>query len=376
MSLPLTRRLADVQPWLDRLADRVQPPVRDFLERHRRLHDLLDGTWFGAPLHPALTDVPIGSWVAAFALDAVGELTDSPAIARAADAALLVGVVGALPTAATGAGDWRDLTGEQRRIATLHAVLNTVGLGLTVASLAQRARGHRGSGRALSATGMAVSGLAAHLGGALSFGVGVRVNRSSFLARTVPADFTPVLQDDELSAEAMRRVDVDGFPVLLARDHTGRPCAITETCSHLGGPLASGQRSGDVVTCPWHGSRFDLRTGEVVEGPAVFPQQVYQARVRDGAIELRRPAAGNPDEAEHAVAARQPSFEHDIRPLFRTTDIDAMAAAFDLSSYQDVRDHANEIYQALSKGSMPCDGAWPAEHVQEFHAWMDAGYPR
>lgn len=379
MSLEWTERLARSQAWLDGLADRVQPVVRDLLGRHRHVHDALDGTWFGTPLHPALTDVPIGSWVGALALDAVAGLRGSEDVGRAADAALLIGALGAAPAALTGASDWRDLRGAQRRVATLHGVLNTAGLTLVLASLAQRARGHRCSGRALSATGVLLSGVAAHLGGQLSFGLGVRVNRSSFAARTVPRSFTAVAGDEDLAADEMRTVDVDGFPVLLTRDRSGEPCAIANTCSHLGGPLAAGQRSGDQVTCPWHGSRFDVRTGRVVEGPAVFPQQVYEARVRDGRIELRRPGSRGtaPSGGKHQAADRRaPSFERDIRPLFRDADVEAMSEAFDLSSYQDVRDNAAAIHKRLSDGDMPCDRPWPAEDVQTFGNWIGAGYPR
>lgn len=383
MSPTLARRLADSQPWLDRLADKVQPGVRDRFRRLGRLQDVLDGTWLGVPLHAALTDVPLGSWVSAFVLDRFGEFRPRPAAECAADAALTIGVVGALPASVTGTGDWRDLKGQERRIATLHAALNTVGLGFSVASLVQRARGRRRSGRVLSATGLGFSGLAAHLGGELSFGLGVRVNRSAFTARTAPADFTPVLSASELSAETMRAVDVHGFPVLLTRDRAGEPCAIANTCSHLGGPLASGERSGDVVTCPWHGSRFDVRTGGVVEGPAVFPQMTYEARVRNGTIELRRAQPGTRQhrtgevatEGQHA-ADQQPSFARDIRPLFRAEDVDAMAESFDLSSYQDVRANAENIHQRLAAGDMPCDQAWSGEHVQRFRAWIKAGYPR
>lgn len=385
MFLALTRRLVDSLPWLDRVADRAQPVVRDLLGRRERLHDLLDGTWLGAPLHPALSDVPIGSWVSSFMLDTIAELSGSSAAARAADATLMVGTVSALPTVLTGVSEWRDLSGQARRIATLHGMLNGIGLTLTIASLPQRARGRRGSGRVLSATGLAFSGIAAHLGGELSFGLGVRVNRSGFIARATPADFTPVLTENELPAGgAMRTIDLGGFPVLLTRDRSGQPCAIANTCSHLGGPLASGQRTGEVVTCPWHGSRFDVRTGRVVEGPAVFAQLAYEARVRNSVIELRGPrpdAHWSPTwktsgEGEQAVSDEQPSFERDIRPLFRSKDIKAMSDAFDLSSYQDVRSNAEKIYQRLSNGSMPCDKAWPAEQVKQFHAWIKAGYPR
>ena len=51
---------------------------------------------------------------------------------------------------------------------------------------------------------------------------------------------------------------------------SGDVCAIAATCCHLGGPLDDGARDGDTVVCPWHGSRFDLCTGEVQGGPAVY----------------------------------------------------------------------------------------------------------
>ncbi|MEY9941182.1 hypothetical protein [Streptacidiphilus sp. MAP5-3] len=76
------------------------------------------------------------------------------------------------------------------------------------------------------------------------------------------------------------------------------------------------------------------------------------------------------------MSQQEPSFERDIRPLFRAKDIEAMSKAFDLSSYQDVRANAERIHQALAQGVMPCDGAWPPERTREFQAWMEAGYPR
>ena len=75
------------------------------------------------------------------------------------------------------------------------------------------------------------------------------------------------------------------------------------------------------------------------------------------------------------MQAEAPSFERDIRPLFRSKDIESMSKAFDLSSYEDVRTNADRIYERLANGSMPCDGAWPPEEVQRFRAWIDAGSP-
>jgi hypothetical protein len=69
------------------------------------------------------------------------------------------------------------------------------------------------------------------------------------------------------------------------------------------------------------------------------------------------------------------SFETDIRPLFRPEDAEAMSWAFDLTSYADVREHAEDIYDRLADGSMPCDDPWPDERVEVFRSWIDAGMP-
>ncbi len=71
-----------------------------------------------------------------------------------------------------------------------------------------------------------------------------------------------------------------------------------------------------------------------------------------------------------------PSYAGDIRPLFRDQDVRAMSFAFDLGSYEDVRENAVDIYRRLADGDMPCDGAWPAEQVQLFREWIDSGLAR
>jgi hypothetical protein len=67
------------------------------------------------------------------------------------------------------------------------------------------------------------------------------------------------------------------------------------------------------------------------------------------------------------------TFAGDVRPLFRDRDIQSMAFAFDLSSYEDVRANAEAIYERLASGSMPCDGRWPEEDVERFRTWIDNG---
>ena len=69
------------------------------------------------------------------------------------------------------------------------------------------------------------------------------------------------------------------------------------------------------------------------------------------------------------------NFAQNIRPLFRQMDIDEMkgVARFDLSKYEDVKEHANDIYERVKSGDMPCDAAWSADKIKSFKDWIDGG---
>jgi len=69
------------------------------------------------------------------------------------------------------------------------------------------------------------------------------------------------------------------------------------------------------------------------------------------------------------------SFERDIRPLFRDSDVDSMDWAFDLVSHADVAAHAETILERLEEGTMPCDASWPDAQVSLFRDWVEAGSP-
>jgi hypothetical protein len=68
-------------------------------------------------------------------------------------------------------------------------------------------------------------------------------------------------------------------------------------------------------------------------------------------------------------------FGQHIKPLFRERDRDSMKFAFDLWSAGDVSAHADAILKQLEEGTMPCDGAWPADRVAVFRGWVEAGKP-
>lgn len=288
----ISQRIVDTMPWLDDLANKIQPAVQRAVARGGKpAKNVLDGLWMGVPLHPVLTDVPVGSWTATLVFDGV-ELVSGSRFARdTADGTLAFGIAGGLAAATSGVSDWRYLSGGSRRMGLAHGLLNAVGLALNIASLGYRISGRRRAGQLLFLTGYSLNGMGAHLGGELSYWYGLRVNRNVFEGPG-PEEFVPVMDESELPEDGMRRVETDGVGILLARTTDGEVRAIAARCNHFSGPLEEGEREGDTVVCPWHQSRFDLNSGEPLEGPAVFPQSRYETRVRDGNIEIRA-VAGN-----------------------------------------------------------------------------------
>ena len=281
-------KVVEQQEALDQLSDQIQPLVRNAFKSAgpagRELKNILHGTWLGHPLHPALTDVPLGAWTAALALDAMESISGRRDFGAGADAAIAVGLVGAAGAAVTGLTDWSETNGRARKVGLLHGLLNVGATALYTTSLVLRRKQKRNAGVGFAMLGFAVSSASAYLGGHLVFSEQIGVNHAA--AQEMPKEFVPVLADAELQEAEMKRADAEGVPVLLVRCE-GDVCALAHTCSHLGGPLSEGKLEGDVVQCPWHGSRFNVRDGSVVDGPATFPQPRFETRVRDGQIEVR-----------------------------------------------------------------------------------------
>ena len=287
MAQTLMQRIVEALPFLDDIGEAVQPEVQKAVDAGgTTARNVLDGVWLEAPLHPVMTDVPIGAWTTALVFDGLDLATGKKPLQHAADASLVFGTLGAFGAAATGLSDWRYLSGGSRKMGVAHGLLNTIGLVLSIVSLVQRATGHRNAARLTFLTGYSISGMAAHLGGELSYHYGLRVNRNVGEGAG-PDDFTPVLDEKDLGQDELRRIEVEGVGVLLSRSSDGEVCAIAATCNHFSGPLEQGEREDDTVVCPWHGSRYDLCSGQVIDGPAVFPQSRYEVRVRDGNIEVK-----------------------------------------------------------------------------------------
>jgi nitrite reductase/ring-hydroxylating ferredoxin subunit/uncharacterized membrane protein len=296
------RALAAVegQPWVDTVSDTLQRGIaatfRAAGPAGQKIKNALHGTWLGHPLHPVLTDVPLGAWTAAVVLDMLDARENGSrwnrrgGFGRGADAAISIGLAGAAGAAITGLTDWQHTSGAPRKAGLLHGLLNAAAATLYGASLVARARGARGAGRSLSLAGYTVTCAAAYLGGELVYRgrLGVDHAPSVHDRWQPPREWTDVAAESQLADGRPFRVDVAGEPVMLVR-RAGRICALADTCSHLGGPLGEGTLEGDTVVCPWHGSRFALEDGRVLDGPATHPQPCLEARARDGRVEVRLP---------------------------------------------------------------------------------------
>ena len=135
--------------------------------------------WLGHPLHPVVIAVPIGAWSVTGWYDLVGALRGNPHDDVVADAALRVGVVGALAAASTGVVQFLDTAGGVRRETAVHAGLNNVALALYVTSMLARRGGNRAFGRKLSAVALGLVSVSGYLGGDLSYRHGVGVHHQS-----------------------------------------------------------------------------------------------------------------------------------------------------------------------------------------------------
>jgi nitrite reductase/ring-hydroxylating ferredoxin subunit/uncharacterized membrane protein len=273
--------------WLRAVNDWLTAALVPFRERHQdnlALELMHGGRWAGHPLHPALSDLPVGLWTGATLLD----MTDrGPAPRSGLDAAGMLsaaGIVASCATALTGLSDWTVSNEQDRRVGLFHGLLNTVALGLQCASLGTRMTGHRSTARALGAASLTVTGAAAYLGGHLVFTKGVMVSRVGWA--TGPRRWVRALQEADLPDDSPVGVEAEGRQILLYR-HRGTLYALDNICSHAGGLLSRGAVADLTVTCPLHGSRFALADGSVGRGPAHQPQPVLRTRIRNGWIEVR-----------------------------------------------------------------------------------------
>lgn len=278
------------QEWLGEVGEKLRPAVigafKSGGEAGQEIKNFLHGTWLGHPLHPMITDVPIGAWTASAVLDGL-ELLGEKKYANGADAAIGIGLLGAFGSMVTGITDWSGTTKKKQKIGLMHGILNMGATALYATSYALRKhKKDRGTAIVLSMLGYSLVGVSAYLGGHLVYGEQVGVDHTQVSAE-YPQDFVAILPENELAENKMTAAKAGEISVLLVKQN-GEISAIANTCSHLGGPLCDGELKEDgSVVCPWHHSTFSLKDGSVISGPATEPQPKFEVRVKDGQIEVK-----------------------------------------------------------------------------------------
>lgn len=280
--------------WLDSFANFFTALVAAFYKVPGTgpIKNILHGTWpLGHPLHPAITDITIGAYTAVVAIDLFVIVTRNTALEPAAYFVLIVAFISSLIAVLSGLTDWHDTFGEEKRTGMLHALIMIVATVFFVVSIVMRgSAGDHSIAMWASGLGWALMLIGAFFGGEMPYGYGTEVNRQAW-------DEHPTKwQKIEVSASSLE----DRKPVVgktkggtgvMVTKIDGTIYAIASKCTHAGGPLNEGKWVGKercVIECPWHASRFDVRDGTVKQGPATFPEPVFEVRTADGGgIEVR-----------------------------------------------------------------------------------------
>ena len=283
-------RLSDRLEYAEGL-DRVAEPVQKVVQKlpPGRVRDALHGVWLGHPVHPVLVQVPVGAWMSAAFLDALGKDGDG------ARHLIGLGLLASVPAAVAGWTDWAEQHEQQLRTGVVHAAANGAAVTLYTGSLVARARQRTGLGKALGYAGLAAVTLAAMLGGDISYRQAGGVNHAEEVPHLVPPGWHDLMPLAELVPGEPAKAMLGDVPVFVFRSGD-EVSVLANKCSHMSAPLSDGELTGDgqdrCVTCPWHGSVFRLRDGAVVHGPATADQPAFETRIQAGIVQVCLPGAG------------------------------------------------------------------------------------
>lgn len=252
----------------------------------------------GHPIHPALIPFPFAFLVGAFAFHLAGLLLESASLSTTGSHLAIAGIVMGLVAAVPGIIDYfyrvpPMSTGRTR--ARRHGLLNASAIIVFATAWWLRASLDAPAAFPLGLEGIAVVmlGIAGWMGGTLvsrnQIGVDHRyAEAGKWREQTVdvrPGEPVRVATTGELKENQIKLLHVKGRRIVLARTTSGL-AAFDDRCPHRGGSLADGMTACGIVQCPWHGSQFDVHTGQVRAGPATDSITTYPVEERDGEIRL------------------------------------------------------------------------------------------
>src|SRR5438067_8192036 len=259
------------------------------------LKDFLEGKPLRHPIHPMLVHFPIGLFILSLLLDLASLAFPSvPELVRDSFYAMLLGIITALIAAVPGLVDYTDIRSDHpgKRIATTHLTLNLIAVGLYGINLGVRSSSLNQlqtpiGPLVLSLVGIVILFVSGYLGGHLIYAEGISVGhykrRTPTPERTLhfaaqeegQLAFVAVPEADALGEQETLRVEINSNVITIAKVG-GALYAFQEFCTHRFGPLSEGDFQGFNVQCPWHNSCFDVRTGEVTNGPAKVSLKTFK----------------------------------------------------------------------------------------------------
>ena len=239
----------------------------------------------GHPIHPMLIVFPFAFLTGAFGFNLAAAASRNRELRKVANYLIPTGVAAGLLAAVPGIVDYLNVvppksSGKER--ATKHALLNTSALGLFTASwLLGRAGTRRSVPLLLQGLGSAAMSVAGYMGGTLVYRNQIGVDHRYAGAgkwqeesRSHPESRALTSAAAPLGVNQMKLVHAGDERIAVGRTEDGY-AAFQDRCTHRGGPLSDGVLICGTVQCPWHGSQFDVHTGEVKCGPAEQNIAVY-----------------------------------------------------------------------------------------------------
>lgn len=250
-----------------------------------------------------LIPFPLAFLSGACVADIVAKSKDSSDWARIASILSKAGIIGGLVAGAAGFADYLYSVppkSSAKKRATQHMLVNVGALKLfTGATIGRKDSSEPLPLWALLAetVGLGLLSIGGWLGGTLVYRNQIGVDHryahagkwQEISVTANPGEPVMVAREGELEPNQMRLVHLNGKRIVLARTEAGYT-AFEDRCTHKGGSLADGTLAENCVTCPWHGSQFDVTTGKVKSGPAEHPIQLYSVEVANGEVRISETA--------------------------------------------------------------------------------------
>lgn len=255
----------------------------------------------GHPLHPILVSFPVAFFSGALVFDLLHVIAGQPFYSNIAKYLVIAGLLTALAAAIPGFIDFLFTVppkSSAKKRAAKHGLTNVGVLLFFGLSLLYRTRVPEPDISlilGLETIGIVLLVFAGWMGGTLVYRNQIGVDpRYAQAGKWKEHYVTPVnglaeIEDAAaLKTDQMMLVHTDGRRIVIAKTTTGY-AAFEDHCSHRGGSLAGGAMICGTVQCPWHGSQFDVNTGEVKAGPAKEKIMVYPLLESNGKVYIQLP---------------------------------------------------------------------------------------